>query len=400
MISAAKVIKTLDPDVKIIIGEFAGINIYDFSNAVDWIALKDGYDWFPSFLLDTLKKESDIFGQPLIDYFSFHFYPQHKVDANGEFSSGGTVVRNSKSTQDYIRETRMDFSRSLWDDSYLEPSWLTNSKLNGEPNKILTRLQKSIDAYFPSTKIMIGEFDFGFDNDISHAIAIADFLGMAGQNNLSIATRWDLDYNNGSTYTNTAYKLFRNYDGSDASFGSSVVYSTFDNKGDGSVWASLNSKEDELHLIILNKDVDDKLVFNINTNDLTSSFTFKQLYCFKDGSESIFSLNTDTVNITNQSITGEMEPLTVYHLVLNRTSVITGVNTRQVKSRIQVYPNPAQGLLFIKNMQIGEDLTISDAKGKLIIKTQYKGKAISISNLTSGFYFLKVEEETIQLFVK
>ena len=95
-----------------------------------------------------------------------------------------------------------------------------------------------------------------------------------------------------------------------------------------------------------------------------------------------------------------MEPLTVYHLVLNRTSVITGVNTRQVKSRIQVYPNPAQGLLFIKNMQIGEDLTISDAKGKLIIKTQYKGKAISISNLTSGFYFLKVEEETIQLFVK
>jgi len=400
LISAAKVIKTLDPNVKIIFGEFAGINIYDFSNAVDWVDLKDGYDWFPSFLLDTLKKESDIFGQPLIDYFSFHFYPQHKVDGNGDFSPGGTVVRNSKSTQDYIRETRMDFSRSLWDDTYLEPSWLTNSKLNGEPNKILTRLQKSIDAYFPSTKLMIGEFDFGFDNDISHAIAIADFLGMAGQNNLSIATRWDLDYNNGSTYTNTAYKLFRNYDGSDASFGSSVVYSTFDNKGDGSVWASLNSTEDELHLIILNKDVDDKLVFNINTNDLTFSYTFKELYCFKDGSKSIFSLDADTVNIVNQSITGEMEPLTVYHLVLNRTSIITGVNTRQVKRRIQVYPNPAQDLLFIENMQIGEELTISDAKGKLIIKTQYKGKAISISNLTSGFYFLKVEQETIQLFVK
>lgn len=400
LISAAKVIKTLDPDVKIIIGEFAGINIYDFSNAVDWITLKDGYDWFPSFLLDTLKKESDIFGQPLIDYFSFHFYPQHKVDATGEFSSGGIVVRNSKSTQDYIRETRMDFSRSLWDDSYLEPSWLTNSKLNGEPNKILTRLQKSIDTYFPSTKIMIGEFDFGFDNDISHAIAIADFLGMAGQNNLSIATRWDLDYKNGSTYTNTAYQLFRNYDGSDASFGSSVVYSTFDNKGDGSVWASLNNTENELHLIILNKDVDDKLNFNIITNDLTSSLTFKELYCFKDGSKSIFLLNTDTVKITDQNITGEMEPLTVYHLVLNRESIITGSDTKQVKSRIQVYPNPTQGLLFINNLPIGEVISLSSAKGELIIKTQYKGNPINISNLTSGFYFLKVKEETIKLFVQ
>lgn len=400
LISAAKVIKTLDPDVKIIIGEFAGINIYDFSNAVDWITLKDGYDWFPSFLLDTLKKESDIFGQPLIDYFSFHFYPQHKVDATGEFSSEGIVVRNSKSTQDYIRETRMDFSRSLWDDSYLEPSWLTNSKLNGEPNKILTRLQKSIDTYFPSTKIMIGEFDFGFDNDISHAIAIADFLGMAGQNNLSIATRWDLDYKNGSTYTNTAYQLFRNYDGSDASFGSSVVYSTFDNKGDGSVWASLNNTENELHLIILNKDVDDKLNFNIITNDLTSSLTFKELYCFKDGSKSIFLLNTDTVKITDQNITGEMEPLTVYHLVLNRESIITGSDTKQVKSRIQVYPNPTQGLLFINNLPIGEVISLSSAKGELIIKTQYKGNPINISNLTSGFYFLKVKEETIKLFVQ
>ena len=400
LIAAAKVVKSLDPDVKIIIGEFAGINIYDFSNATDWGALGVGYDWFPSFLLDTLKKESDLFGQPLVDYFSFHFYPQHKVDANGDFSGSGTVVRNSTSKQDFIRETRMDFARSLWDVNYLEPSWITNSKLNGGSNKLLVRLKKSIDDYFPSVKMMIGEFDFGFDNDISHGIAIADFLGMAGQNNLSIATRWDLTPKNGSTYTNTAYKLFRNYDGLDASYGTSSVNSTFNNRGDGSVWASINGAEDELHILILNKDVDEKLTFNIKTNDLTSTITFKELYSFTDGSKNITSLNQNKVSISNQDITGEIEPLTAYHLVLNRVSVVTNVFKEPSKKKIQIYPNPVEYLLSVKNIPIGECYNISNADGKSVLRGKFNGEVINTSKLANGIYFLKVEGSMVKFVVK
>ncbi len=400
LIAAAKVVKTLDPDVKIIVGEFAGINIYDFSNATDWGTLGVGYDWFPSFLLDTLKKESDLFGETLVDYFSFHFYPQHKVDVNGNFSGSGIVVRNSTSNQDYIRETRMDFSRSLWDVNYIEPSWLTNSKLNGGANKILVRLKKSIDDYFPSVKMMIGEFDFGFDNDISHGIAIADFLGMAGQNNLSIANRWDLAPKNGSTYTNSAYKLFRNYDGLNGSYGTYSVNSSFNNKSDGSVWASLNNTEDELHIVILNKDVGEKLNFNINTNDLTSSLTFKELYSFTEGNKNIISLNSNKVSIVNQNITGEMEPLTAYHLVLNRISSATNVSKKQKNEIIQVYPNPAEDLLSIKNLSIGKNYNISNAEGKSVLTGKFNGKAINTSNLANGFYFLKVGESIVKFVIK
>ena len=400
LIAAAKVVKSLDPDVKIIIGEFAGINIYDFSNATDWGTLGVGYDWFPSFLLDKLKKESDLFGQPLVDYFSFHFYPQHKVDANGDFSGSGTVVRNSTSKQDFIRETRMDFARSLWDVNYLEPSWITNSKLNGGSNKLLVRLKKSIDDYFPSVKMMIGEFDFGFDNDISHGIAIADFLGMAGQNNLSIATRWDLTPKNGSTYTNTAYKIFRNYDGLDASYGTSSVNSTFNNSSDGSVWASINSSEDELHILILNKDVDDKLTFNINTNDLNSTITFKELYSFTDGSKNIISLSQNKISISNQNITGEMEPLTVYHLVLDRVSVITNLLNKPSKKKIKIYPNPVEDFLSVKNLPMGENYNISNAEGKSVLMGEFDGKVINTSNLVNGLYFLKVNGSIVKFVVK
>ena len=347
-----------------------------------------------------MKKESDLFGQPLVDYFSFHFYPQHKVDANGDFSGSGTVVRNSTSNQDYIREARMDFSRSLWDVNYLEPSWITNSKLNGGANKLLVRLKKSIDDYFPSVKMMIGEFDFGFDNDISHGIAIADFLGMAGQNNLSIATRWDLTPKNGSTYTNTAYKLFRNYDGLNASYGTVSVNSTFNNKGDGSVWASINGAEDELHILILNKDVDEKLTFNIKTNDLTSTITFKELYSFTDGSKKITTLNQNKVSIVNQSITGEMEPLTVYHLVLNRVSVVTNVFKESLKKKIQVYPNPVEDLLSVKNLPMGESYSISNADGKSVLRGEFNGEVINTSKLANGVYFLKVEGSMVKFIVK
>ena len=49
-----------------------------------------------------------------------------------EERSNGVVIRNSSSSENYVRRERMDLARSLWDENYLEPSWLTSSKLNNE----------------------------------------------------------------------------------------------------------------------------------------------------------------------------------------------------------------------------------------------------------------------------
>ncbi len=402
VIEAAKVIKTMDPNVKIILGEFANINIYDFNNTSDWSLLKKDYDWFPSLLLDTLKKESDKFGMPLVDIFSFHFYPQHKIDNNGEYSSNGSVVRGSLSTEEHIRETRMDFSRSLWDTTYIEPSWLTKSKLSDEPNKILLRLQKSIDTYFPSIEIMIGEYDFGFDTDISHAVTMVDFLAVCGQNKVAIANRWDLNPYNGSTYTNTALKLFRNYDGANSTYGTKAIKSSFTNPKDGSIWASLNDDESKLHLLVLNKDVNDALNFNIQTNEVGYNYTFESCYAIEPNNQNLNLVTSDkiNININNTIISGTMEPLKVYHIILNRNSIITNVDNLKFQQNLILFPNPVNQFLGVQNLNMGSQIQIFDNQGKEILNTQYNGDLIDVRNLKHGMYLFKYDNQTIKFIVE
>lgn len=400
VIAAAKVVKTMDPNVKIILGEFAGIDIYDFSNPTSWNAVKKGYDWVPSFILDTLKKESVIFGQPLVDYISFHFYPQQKIDANGNFNSSGTLVRSSKLTSDYIREGRMDLPRSLYDTNYIEPSWITGTYLGGKSNKIYHRLQKSIDTYFPGVQIMIGEYDFGFDADISHAIAMVDFLGMSAQYKLGIANRWDTEPYNGSTYSNTAFKFFRNYDGADATYGTKAVHSSFNNIGDGSVWASINDDGTKLHLIIINKDVNDALNYNIQTNETGYDYQIDAAYSIESGSQNINVVPTNQFTINGSQISGTMSPLRAYHVILSRTDLTTDVKEVQKQSKISLSPNPANQNLNVQHLATGSTFQILDVCGRVVKQGIYNGTLISIEDLNKGMYLLQANEQTLKFLIE
>lgn len=399
VIAAAKMVKTMDPNVKVILGEFGGINIYDFSGATDWSELKNGFDWFPSFLLDTLKKESIKFGQPLVDYFSFHFYPQQKIDVNGNYSSSGTIVRNSNSTADYIREGRMDLPRSLYDTTYIEPSWLT-PYLTPKPNKILHRLQKSIDTYFPEVEIMIGEYDFGFDTDISHAIAMVDFYGMSGQYKVGIATRWDLNPYNGSTYTNTALKFFRNYDRANGSFGTKAVKSSFNNPGDGSVWASLNDDGSKLHLIVINKDVNDALNFSINSKENGFQYQVESCYAIEPVSQNLKSIPSNQISVSGNLFSGNLPALNAYHIVLNRLSILTQIEEEQKVNKVILLPNPVHNSLFVNHLPEGSPYQILDTQGKIILSANYNGKAIDVRDYKKGIYLFKTGQEIVKFKVE
>jgi len=316
VIATAIAVKSVDPDVQVIVGELAGINLYDLRTAPDWPTVGSGYDWFVSYLLDELKQASDAQGYRLADIVAFHNYPQHKVDANGNFNSGGTVVKTSTSTAGYIRETRMDFARSMWDTSYIEPSWLTASKLNNQPNNIIGRIQNSIDTYYPGTKIMLGEFDYGHDTDISHGIAIADLLGVLADKDVTIATRWDLNVNNDGIYTNAAYKLFRNYDGSNGGYGDRAVPTTFTHVDGASVWASVDTSSNDLHLIILNKDINNSRDFSINLGSV-HSHSIKGVYGF-DGSSSDITARPLIGAVSGGKLDITLPKLGAYHVVLTR----------------------------------------------------------------------------------
>ncbi|MCF8428646.1 MAG: T9SS type A sorting domain-containing protein, partial [Bacteroidia bacterium] len=62
-------------------------------------------------------------------------------------------------------------------------------------------------------------------------------------------------------------------------------------------------------------------------------------------------------------------------------------------SAIKVYPNPATDILHIDNLQSNTTISILDVTGKEIIKfsSDKLDATISLTNLSSGLYFIKIQ---------
>lgn len=407
VIDAAKAVKAIDPNIKIIAGEFAGANIFDFANAPDWDTEKGSHTWFISYFLQKMKQASDLAGYNLIDIISVHFYPQHKIGTDGNFSNTGVDVRDATLTDNYIRSARMSFSRSLWDNTYIEPSWLSNNKLKfggatTQPHKLLIRLKEAIDTYYPGVKMMIGEYDYGHDDDISHGIGIADFLGVCATNNVNIATRWDLtpvgNNNNTTTssnYTGSAYRLFRNYNGANGTYGDKAINTTFNNIDKSSVWASIDSDDNDLHIILLNKEISSSCTFSINLNQPSYNYTIQDIYGF-DATNTTISSRTHNGNINNGILSITLPNLSAYHIVLTRSEIVVPIALRSFDAQLL-----QQKVVF--NWQIADEKNVNryeiergrNGKDFELLKVQMKGKNTAedyTPQYGQNYYRLKIIE--------
>ena len=383
VIETAKAIKAVDPNVKLIAGEFTGIRIIQFNDASDWSSETTGYPDFPSYFLDKLKQASISEGVDLIDYISFHYYPQHKVNSDNNFSSSGVVIRNSTSSENYIRRERMDLARSLWDESYLEPSWLTSSKLNDEPHKILKRVQNAIDTYFPGVGIMIGEWDFGHDMDISHGISTVDALGAFAQGKVQIANRWNTSSGNSGNYTASAYKLLRNYDEALSTYGDICLPTTFSNKNKASVWASKSSTDNKIHLLLLNKDLSKTNNYEIKLGE--ENYTVESVWGFDENS-SLSEIIGSTSNVSADSLYFSVPSLSAYHVVLSPDNV-TGIHST-------FSPEIKLTQLNKNQYTLSQDVTwkLFDIKGRLL--QENFGKLIDLRPMNTGFYIINSENKS------
>ena len=378
VIETAKAIKAVDPDVKLIAGEFTGIRIIKFKDASDWDSETTGYTDFPSYFLDKLKQASVSEGIDLIDYISFHYYPQHKVDSDNNFSSSGVVIRNSTSSENYVRRERMDLARSLWDENYLEPSWLTSANLNNEPHNILNRIQNAIDTYFPGVGIMIGEWDFGHDMDISHGIATVDALGVFAQNKVQIANRWNTSSGNSGNYTEQAYKLLRNYDGALSTFGDLCIPTSFSNKNKASVWASKSSTDQKIHLLLLNKDLSKTNNYEIKLGE--ENYSVESVWGF-DENTSLTEITESTSNVSGDSLYFSVPSLSAYHVVLSPDN-ITGIHST-------FSPEIKLKQLNKNQFALSHDVhwKLFDMKGRLL--QENFGKLIDTGLMNTGVYIVK-----------
>ena len=82
----------------------------------------------------------------------------------------------------------------------------------------------------------------------------------------------------------------------------------------------------------------------------------------------------------------------VYSTTLNHTQVPAAVVDINFSDKLNVYPNPTQGLITIKNASLfGKEYSIQviDPSGR-IIQTHYNATTVDISSLHNGYYFIKL----------
>lgn len=90
--------------------------------------------------------------------------------------------------------------------------------------------------------------------------------------------------------------------------------------------------------------------------------------------------------------------------ILEKNSTVTQDNTLSVssveKESFGLYPNPAKNEINLKGINRAADFTIHAIDGKLVGKGTYQpGKAIGISELVPGTYFITIDEKSIK-FIK
>ncbi|WP_410608211.1 glycoside hydrolase family 44 protein [Amycolatopsis sp. lyj-109] len=186
--------------------------------------------WF----LKNMKDAGTTARKRLLDYFDQHYYPQISGDKTPEANAW-----------------RLRSTRSLWDPSYVEESWIGPSGVNAPPLQFIRTMKQWVSQYNPGTKTAITEYNWGALDDINGALAEADVLGIFGREGLDLATIWgEPRPTDPAAY---AFRMYRNYDGTGSKFGDVSVSATSTDQGQLAIYGAQRRCDGALTLMVINK---------------------------------------------------------------------------------------------------------------------------------------------------
>ncbi|MBN1697028.1 MAG: hypothetical protein JW881_05915 [Spirochaetales bacterium] len=308
-VALAKSVKDVDAEAELLGPVLYGFAAFSsFQDAPDWESVRGGYEWFIDYYLDSMRAASNSDGRRLLDVLDVHWYP--------EAQGGGQRIVFNGAGSDETCKARIQAPRSLWDPSYTEDSWIGEWFSDFLP--LIPRLKQSIDGYYPGTKCAVTEYCYGGENHVSGGIATADVLGIFGKYGVYLANYWQLE--DTTRYTSAAFKIYRNYDGNNGTFGDTTVKAETNNVGDSSVYASyFSGDESELHIIAINKNYDQSMnaIFAISGN---IDYSSGEVWAFDSAGSSI-TKRTGISSITGNRFVCTLPKLSVAHIILKSRPV-------------------------------------------------------------------------------
>lgn len=186
---------------------------------------------FIEWYLQQMRAYEQQHGVRILDYMDLHYYPQ-----SGEaLSPAGDAA---------MQALRLRSTRSLWDPSYVDESWI------GDTVRLLPRMREWAAADYPGTKLAITEYNWGGVEHINGALAEAEILGIFGRERLDLATMWDPPQpTQPAAY---AFRIYRNYDGAGSKFGETSVRGQSADPNKVSIFAAQRS-DGATTLVLINK---------------------------------------------------------------------------------------------------------------------------------------------------
>lgn len=310
----AQAVKRIDPAAETIGFVSYGFNGYfSFQDAPDWKTEKQkgAYRWFVDYYLDRMKQASDTVGTRLLDVLDLHNY--------SEAQGGGTRITESTDYADIAcNKARLQAPRTFWDSTYVESSWIGQFQPGYLP--LLPGIKKSIETFYPGTKLGFGEYNFGGEGHISGGIAQADILGVFGKNGVYLASIWLL--HDDASYVAGAFKLYRDYDGAGRQFGNTSVSTSATDVATCSTYASIeDGSTARLHVIVLNKNYDAATPLDFTIAGPTQ-YAKARVFAF-DAASAAITERSPVAEITGNRFSYSLPALTAAHFVLEAEAVTT-----------------------------------------------------------------------------
>jgi hypothetical protein len=301
-IAYAKAIRAADPDARIAGPALWGWPAYMYS-AVDAAAgfavhpdrLSHGNEPLLPWWLDKVRAEERRTGTRLLDVVDVHFYPQ------GDGIGGQHPRTDTETSARRIRSTR-----ALWDPTYKDESWIDDRI------ELLPRLHRWIDEHHPGAGIQIGEYNFGAEEHMSGALALAEALGRFAEGGVEAAYYWTYPAKDSPAFW--AFRAYRNFDGQGGHFLDQLV-PTEGSTSFVSLFASRNEIGDRAVLVLLNLDPQTPLEANI---DLGSCGTLRdgRVFSYSGGTDGPHAVPSGPLHTTGLRQTVPAYSITVIDLGL------------------------------------------------------------------------------------
>jgi|HubBroStandDraft_1064217.scaffolds.fasta_scaffold03890_2 hypothetical protein len=190
--------------------------------AHDGVALVEWY-------LRKLREHEQKTKVRVLDVLDLHYYPQEA----GVYSDAA----DPRTAQLRLRSTR-----SLWDPTYVDESWINDSV------HLLPRMKEWVDKNYPGRGISLGEWNFGGEKHITGALATAEALGRFAQFGVASAFYWTAP-GQGSASAQ-GFLAYRNFNGKGGHFQDWYLPTT--SPAGVSLFASRDEEGKHLVLIIVN----------------------------------------------------------------------------------------------------------------------------------------------------